>query len=138
MNIVITDGFTLNPSDLSWDAINQLGNVTYFDRSKPSELAERCKNAHIILTNKTPISAELMAQCLDLQLVCVTATGFNMIDAQAAKARNIMVCNVPGYSTNAVAQQTFALLLELSNRVGDHAQKVKSGHWVNAQDWCFQ
>ena len=137
MNIVITDGFTLNPGDQSWAVIEALGSITYYDRSSPSEVPERCAKAEVIITNKTPISAVTISSATNLKLIAVTATGYNIVDVAAAQARGVVVCNVPGYGTDSVAQHTWALLLELSNQVGLHAQSVRAGEWVQSADWCY-
>jgi len=137
MQIVITDGYTLNPGDLSWKAFEELGEVVYYDRSAAGEVVLRCKKANIILTNKTPITAEVIAAATELQLVAVTATGYNVVDVTAAKNRGVMVCNVPGYGTHSVAQHAFALLLELTNRVGINAASVHAGDWYRSPDWCY-
>jgi glycerate dehydrogenase len=137
MNIVITDGFTLNPGDQSWAVIEALGSITYYDRSSPSEVPERCAKAEVIITNKTPISAATISSATNLKLIAVTATGYNIVDVAAAQARGVVVCNVPGYGTDSVAQHTWSLLLELSNQVGLHAQSVRVGEWVESADWCY-
>jgi glycerate dehydrogenase len=137
MNIVITDGFTLNPGDQSWAVIEALGSVTYYDRSSSSEVPERCAKAEVIITNKTPISAATISSATNLKLIAVTATGYNIVDVAAAQARGVVVCNVPGYGTDSVAQHTWSLLLELSNQVGLHAQSVRAGEWVESADWCY-
>lgn len=137
MKIVITDGHAVNPGDLSWDAIRQFGDVTVYERT-PDELAEEClKDADVILINKTPITAALLDACPTIKLICVMATGYNVVDCEAAKARGIPVCNVPDYGTNAVAQFTFSLLLELCNGVGHHARAVHAGKWCECPDFCF-
>ena len=137
MNIVITDGYTLNPGDLSWKEIESLGEVSYFDRSSPADISTRCRNAEIIITNKTPINRDIIFNSSKLKMIAVTATGYNIIDIAAAKERNVVVCNVPEYGTWSVAQHAFALLLELSNHVGKHSQSVQHGNWVKAIDWCY-
>lgn len=137
MNIVITDGFTLNPGDQSWAVIEALGSITYYDRSSSSEVPERCAKAEVIITNKTPISAATISSATNLKLIAVTATGYNIVDVAAAQARGVVVCNVPGYGTDSVAQHTWSLLLELSNQVGLHAQSVRAGEWVESADWCY-
>jgi glycerate dehydrogenase len=135
--IVITDGYTLNPGDLSWEAFQQLGEVIYFDRTRPEEVAERCREATIIITNKTPVTEDSINRAKRLKLIAVTATGYNIVDVASAKKRSIVVCNVPEYGTHSVAQHTFALLLELTNQVGRHAQSVKAGDWVKSIDWSY-
>ena len=137
MTIVITDGFTLNPGDLSWEEIEKFGEVRYYDRSAPEQVAERCSVANIIVVNKTPVSWDTIASAKDLQLIAVSATGYNIVDLDAANRRKIPVCNVPSYGTDSVAQHCFALILELTNRVGLHEQSVRNGEWNNAPDWCL-
>ena len=137
MNIVITDGYTLNPGDLSWKEIESLGEVSYFDQSSSADISTRCRDAEIIITNKTPINRDIIFNSSKLKMIAVTATGYNIIDIAAAQERNIVVCNVPEYGTWSVAQHAFALLLELSNHVGKHSQSVQNGDWVKAIDWCY-
>ena len=138
MKIVILDGYALNPGDLSWDALKNFGTVTYYDRTPTeAEAIQRIGDAEIVLTNKVPITESLLAACPNIRLVCVLATGYNVVDCQAARSRNIPVCNVPSYSTEAVAQFTFALLLELCNQVGLHNQSVHGGEWTNCPDFCY-
>ncbi|MEP7258483.1 MAG: D-2-hydroxyacid dehydrogenase [Flavitalea sp.] len=137
INIVIADGHTLNPGDLSWDEIYDLGNIQYYDRTPVALMAERCKDAVIIVTNKAPVNAETINGAKQLRLIAVTATGYNIVDTEAAKKNGVIVCNVPVYGTDSVAQHTFSLLLELSNRVGLHAESVARGEWSKAADWCY-
>lgn len=137
MNLVITDGFTLNPGDLDWTPLKAFGDVIYYDRTDKTQVAARCMDADVIITNKTPVDEAVIASAKNLKLIAVTATGHNIIDSAAAKRRGILVCNVPEYGTHSVAQHTFALLLELTNHVGKHAQSVKEGEWVNAVDWTY-
>jgi glycerate dehydrogenase len=137
MKIVVLDGYTLNPGDLSWDALKALGEVTLFDRTPPAEVAARCADAEIIVTNKALVPREVIAALPKLRFIAVTATGFNIVDAAAAKERGIPVSNVPLYGTRAVAQFTIALLLELCHRVGAHADSVRAGDWVKSADWCY-
>ena len=137
MKIVITDGYAVNPGDLSWECFSRFGEVTVYDTT-PNELAaQRIGDADIAIINKTKINEELLAQCPNLKLICVAATGYNVVDCQATAARNIPVCNVPGYGTSAVAQFTFSLLLELCNRVGHHDQLVHQGEWGRRVGFCF-
>lgn len=136
-NICVLDGYTLNPGDLSWDALCQLGDVALFDRSARSEIIERAQNADIILANKVVIDAETMAQLPKLRCICVTATGYNNINLDAARRQNITVCNVVGYGTESVAQHVFALLLELTNNVALHNQSVQDGDWSAQPDFCY-
>ena len=137
MKIIITDGYTLNPGDLSWQPLDAFGEVVYYDRTSPDEVKQRCSEANIILTNKTPINEETIDAATGLRLIAVTATGYNMVDTAAARKRGIPVCNVPEYGTDSVAQHTFALLLELSNHVGDYAQSVQEGEWQRSPDFCY-
>lgn len=137
MKIVITDGYTLNPGDLSWGGFDPLGTVIYYDRTSPTEVTERCRPANVIITNKTPISEETINAAPDLQLIAVTATGYNVVDVAAARRRGIPVCNVPEYGTDSVVQHAFALLLECSNQAGRHAESVREGEWQRSADWCY-
>jgi glycerate dehydrogenase len=136
-NICVLDGYTLNPGDLSWDALRQLGEVALYDRSSPEEIIERAQNADIILANKVVISAEAMAQLPNLKCICVTATGYNNINLTAARSQKITVCNVVGYGTESVAQHVFALLLELTNNVALHNASVQKGDWSAQPDFCY-
>jgi glycerate dehydrogenase len=137
LRIVVLDGHTLNPGDLSWQELERLGTLTVHPRSAPSEIVPRAREADVVLTNKTPLSAETIAQLPRLRFVSVLATGFNIIDTAQARARNIPVSNVPGYGTQSVAQHVFALLLELTQRVRHHAQTVREGRWSSSVDWCY-
>lgn len=137
MKIVILDGHAVNPGDLSWDCLKAFGDVTVYERTPDSLAAERCSGADILLINKTPITAALLDACPSVKLICVLATGYNVVDCDAAKARNIPVCNVPAYGTASVAQFTFALLLELCHGVGHHSQTVHDGKWCRCPDFCF-
>lgn len=137
MKIVVLDGYALNPGDLSWDILCQYGSVTVYDRT-PNELAaQRIGDAEIVLINKTPITQQLLDACPAIKLICVLATGYNVVDCSAARQRNIPVCNVPAYGTDTVAQFTFALLLELCHHVGQHDRAVHTGKWCDAKDFCF-
>jgi glycerate dehydrogenase len=137
MQIVITDGFTLNPGDLDWKPFNELGEVVYNDRTSVDQVLSRVRDADVIVTNKTPISAAVIQQCKNLKIIAVTATGYNVIDVDAARKQNVIVCNVPEYGTFSVAQHAIALILELSNRVGVNNESVKEGDWANSIDWCY-
>jgi glycerate dehydrogenase len=137
MRIVVLDGYTLNPGDLSWEPLQQLGDCQLFDRSAPEEVVPRLQNAEAAFTNKVVISREAMLKLPDLRYIGVTATGFNIVDVVAAKERSITVTNVPAYGTDSVAQATIALLLELSNHVGHHAQTVREGRWNKCPDFCY-
>lgn len=137
MKIIILESNAVNPGDLSWESIGQFGEVTIYDRTAPEEAAGRIGDAEIVLINKTPITAQLLDQCPNLKLICVEATGYNVVDCQAARQRGITVCNVPAYGTDAVAQFTFSLLLELCNRVGHHDDFVHGGGWCKCPDFCY-
>jgi glycerate dehydrogenase len=137
MKIVVLDGYTLNPGDLSWDDIKNFGDTAFHDRSAADEVIDRLQGADATLTNKVPIDRRTMEALPNLKYIGVTATGFNIVDVHAAQERNITVTNVPAYGTNSVAQATFALLLELTNRVGHHAQTVREGRWNNCPDFCY-
>lgn len=137
MEIVITDGHTLNPGDLDWKNVHALGDVTYYDRTTKTETATRCEKAAVIITNKTPIDATVINAATQLKLIAVTATGYNIVDIAAAKAQGITVCNVPAYGTDSVAQHAIALLLEITNHVGANQRSVLQGEWSSATDWCY-
>lgn len=137
MKLVILDGHAVNPGDLSWDCLNEFGSVTVYERTRQEDAIARIGDADIVLTNKTAITAELLDACPSVKLVCVLATGYNVVDCKAARERNIPVCNVPAYGTDAVAQFTFALLLELCHRVGHHDHVVHQGKWSAGEDFCF-
>lgn len=137
MKIVILDGYPSNPGDQSWDALRQFGDLTVYDRTAPEDTIARVGDAEIVLLNKTPLGADVFEACPSLRLVSVLATGYNIVDVQAARAHGVTVCNVPGYSTGAVAQMTFALLLEITQQVGLHSAAVFAGDWQNSPDFCF-
>lgn len=137
MKLIVLDGHAVNPGDLSWDCLKQFGRVTVYDRTPEGEAAKHIGDAEIVLTNKTPITAELLDACPSIKLICVLATGYNVVDCQAAKERSIPVCNVPDYGTAAVAQFTFALLLELCHQIGLHDRSVHAGEWTASPDFCY-
>jgi glycerate dehydrogenase len=137
MKIVVLDGHTLNPGDLSWEPLQELGECAIHERSAPDEVVPRSQGASILITNKVPLTRAQMAQLPDLRYIGVTATGYNIVDAAAARERNIHVTNVPTYGTRSVAQMTFALLLELAHHVGHHAQTVREGRWSRSPDFCY-
>lgn len=137
MKIVVLDGFTLNPGDLSWAPLEELGDVTLFDRSSPDEVKARISDAEIVLTNKAVLDRRAIFGADKLRYIGVTATGFNIVDADAARERNLVVTNVPAYGTNSVAQHTFALLLELTSGAGLHAQSVREGDWSRQPDFSY-
>jgi len=137
MRIIVLDGYTLNPGDLSWDALAELGELTVHDRTPAEQVIERMGDAEIALTNKTVLSAEVLDQLPALRYIGVLATGYNVVDTQAARERDIPVTNVPQYGTQAVAQMVFAHLLHLSQHVAEHAQTVREGRWSSSVDFCY-
>ena len=137
MKIVVLDGFTLNPGDLSWSALGALGSVTVYDRTAKEDIVSRIGDADAILTNKTPISAETLASCPSVKYIGVLATGYNVVDTAAAKERGIPVCNIPTYGTAAVGQFAIAMLLEICHHVAHHSDAVHEGRWSSNVDWCF-
>jgi glycerate dehydrogenase len=137
MKIVILDGYTLNPGDISWSGFGTLGDFTTYDRTPPDKIIERSENAEIILTNKAIINKETIEQLPKLKYIGVLATGYNIVDVKAANERNIIVTNIPSYGTSSVAQMVFALLLELTQNVGHHSNSVRNGGWSESEDWCY-
>lgn len=139
---VILDGYTLNPGDLDWKPLQELADFEIYDRTTYSIeeaplIIERAKDAEVILTNKTPLTKEILDELPMLKYIGVLATGYNVVDVEAAKERNITVTNIPSYGTDTVAQAAIALLLELCHRTGDHSNAVKNGEWTNSPDFCF-
>jgi len=137
IKIVVLDGYTLNPGDNPWDDIAQLGDLVIHDRTAPDQLLERAQDAQILLTNKTPLTAQTLAALPKLQFIGVLATGYNVVDVQAAATRNIPVSNVPEYGTDAVAQFVFASLLSLLHAPAAHDQAIREGQWQACGDFCF-
>ena len=137
MKIVVLDGYTLNPGDISWAALEALGELTVYDRTPADKTVERIGEAEIVLTNKTRLTADVFDAASNIKFVGVLATGYDVVDVAAAKQRGIPVCNVPGYATDAVAEMVFALLLELCRHIGAHAEAVKNGEWTASPDFCF-
>ncbi len=137
VKIVVLDGQTLNPGDLSWKALEAYGEVQVYERTPQSLINERLKDVQIVLTNKTPITEQVFSENPGIKMVAVLATGYNVVDIEAAKRRGIAVCNVPTYGTDAVAQFVFALLLALSHRVELHNHSVKAGEWTKHTDFCY-
>ena len=137
MNIVILDGYTTNPGDLSWDFLRQFGEVTVYDRTKPAEIVERCKDAQIVVTNKTPLTKAEIDQMPNLQFVALLSTGYNVVDSAYLRKKGIPLSNIPSYSTNAVAQLVFAFLTAFCNRVAQHSDAVRTGEWSACADFCF-
>ncbi len=138
MKIVILDGYTENPGDLSWAGIQALGELTVYDRTTDhSMIAKRIGNAQAVLTNKTPVTKDTIRACPELKYIGVLATGYNVVDTVAAKEAGVVVTNIPTYGTAAVSQFAIGLLLELCHHIGEHSQCVRRGDWTNNQDWCF-
>jgi glycerate dehydrogenase len=140
MNIVILDGYTENPGDLSWEGLEKLGKLTVYDRSSltdPKESISRIGSAEAVIVNKTPITAEIIAACPSIRYIGVLATGYNVVDVNAAKSRGIVVTNIPTYGTAAVGQFAIALLLEICHHIGHHDKTVHDGRWETNPDWCY-
>ena len=140
MKIVVLDGYTLNPGDLTWDGFNALGDCTVYDRTSltdEAEIIERIGDAQIVITNKTPLTKNIFDACPNIRYVGVLATGYNVVDIEAAKSKKIPVTNIPTYGTQSVAQFAFALLLEICHRVAHHSQAVHDGRWESQPDFCF-
>lgn len=137
MKIIVLDGYALNPGDLSWDGMQALGELTVYERTVPQQVLERSENAEVLITNKTVLSAEHMNALPQLKYIGVLATGYNVVDIEAAKNRNIVVTNIPAYSTMSVAQMVFAHLLHITQRVGYYASENTQGRWANSQDFCY-
>lgn len=140
MKMVILDGYTENPGDLSWEGLEKLGEVTVYDRTSYVEdpmIAERIKDAEIVITNKTPITKATIDKCPNLKLIAFLATGYNVADYEYAKEKGIPVVNVPTYGTQIVGQYAVGLLLEICSHYGHHGQTVKEGKWENNEDWCY-
>jgi glycerate dehydrogenase len=142
LKAVVLDGYTLNPGDLDWTPLNELADVTIYDRTAFTIdglelIMERAKDADVIFTNKTPIPRQAIEQLPKLKYIGMLSTGYDVVDVQAAKEHNIVVTNIPSYGTDAVSQMAIALLLELCHHVGSHSEAVKRGEWTHHQDWCF-
>lgn len=135
--IVVLDGFTENPGDLSWSAFEDLGSLQVYDRTPPDQIVSRIGDADIVFTNKTPIDMETLDKCPNIHFIGVLATGYNVVDCDAARMKGILVANIPTYGTAAVSQFAFALLLEVCHHVGHHAKEVKNGRWTACPDFCF-
>lgn len=137
MKICILDGYSLNPGDLDWSPVERLGDVTLFDRTPADKIVERTADADIVLTNKVPFSADTLRQLPRLRFICVLATGYNIIDTEAAARQGVVVANIPAYSTMSVAQMAFAHILNITNHVASYAREVADGKWTNCPDFCF-
>ena len=137
MKIVVLDGYTENPGDLSWDGFRKFGELTVYDRTPENLIVSRIGDAEVVYTNKTPLSKETLTRCHKLKFIGVLATGYNVVDIEAAKERGVLVSNIPTYGTAAVAQFAIALLLEIAHHIGHHSDAVHQGKWVSSTDWCF-
>ena len=137
MQIVLLDGYASNPGDLTWEPLKEMGEVTVYDRTQPSEVVERAHDAEIIVTNKVTLTRQTLEQLPNLRLICVLATGYNTIDTLAARDLGITVCNMPAYSTDSVAQMVFAQILNMTNRVAHYARQTREGRWSAAPDFCY-
>lgn len=137
MKIVVLDGYAANPGDLSWDELKKLGECVVYDRTSPGELLERGEGAEILLTNKTLLTAADLEALPDLKYIGVLATGYNVVDTEAARRRGIVVTNIPAYSTASVAQMVFAHLLNIAQQVQHHSEQVRAGRWTRNADFCF-
>ena len=137
MKIVILDGYTLNPGDLSWKALEAYGDLMVYDRTAENQIIERITDCEIVFTNKTPLTETILKACPNIKFIGVLATGYNVVDVQSAKKQNISVCNIPDYGTDAVAQYVFALLLAICHRVEKHSKSVFEGEWSEHSDFCY-
>ncbi|HEY8804020.1 MAG TPA: D-2-hydroxyacid dehydrogenase [Clostridium sp.] len=137
MKIVVLDGYTLNPGDITWKELEKLGELKVYDRSEDDLIIERVGDAEVIFTNKTPLSKDALKKMINLKFIGVLATGYNIIDVDAAKELGIVVTNIPTYGTDAVSQMAIALLLGICHHVGEHSESVKRGEWANSLDWCY-
>ena len=134
---MVLDGYTLNPGDLTWDDLNELCDVTVYDRTPKEEIISRIGDAELVFTNKTPLTGETLDKLPTLKYIGVLATGYNVVDTQAAREKGVIVTNIPTYGTTAVAQFVFALLLEICHHVDEHGKAVKAGRWSASKDFCF-
>ncbi len=137
VKIVVLDGYTLNPGDLSWDNFKALGDFVCYDRTREDQVVERIGDSEIVLTNKTHITKSVLEACPTVKYIGVLATGYNVVDIEAAQEKHIPVCNIPSYGTTAVAQFTFAHMLNICHHVQDHWNSVKAGDWTNSKDFCY-
>ena len=137
MNIVVLDGYGMNPGDMSWDSLSQLGTLTVYDRTAPADIIPRVLHAEVVLTNKVVLSADMLAQLPALKYVGVLATGYNVVDTAAARQHGIIVTNIPAYSTESVVQMVFAHLLNITNQIGHFATENAAGRWSRNADFCY-
>lgn len=137
LKFVVLDSYALNPGDLSWEWLEKLGECEIYDRTPADKILERCMGADVVITNKTPITKETLSQLSNLKYIALESTGYNVVDCEYAKEMGVPVSNIPSYSTNAVAQLTFSLILEITNAVGIHSESVRNGDWANCPDFCY-
>lgn len=137
MKLVVLDGYTLNPGDLSWEPFQRFGDLTVYDRTKPEQVVERIKDADIVIINKVAMTQEVLSEAKQLKYISILATGYDHVDLKAAKEMGIVVSNVPTYGTDSVAQFTMALILELAHQIGRYSEAVKDGAWIESKDWTF-
>ena len=137
MKFVVLDSYALNPGDLSWEWLENLGECEIYDRTPADKILERCMGADVVITNKTPITKDTLSKLSNLKYIALESTGYNVVDCEYAKEIGVPVSNIPSYSTNAVAQLTFSLILEITNAVGIHSESVRNGDWANCPDFCY-
>ncbi len=137
MKIVVLDGYGVNPGDLSWGKLGELGELTVYERTAPEEVLTRTEEAEIVLTNKVVLSAEILCKLPKLKYIGVLATGYNVVDTEAARAQGVAVTNIPAYSTDSVVQMTFAHILNITNRVAHYARENREGKWARSKDFCY-
>lgn len=137
MKIVILDGYTVNPGDLDWNPVKELGELEIYDRTPPEKVIERSLGAKIVITNKVILDDDIMAQLPDLKYIGVIATGYNVVDLEGARKRDIVITNIPNYSTQSVAELVFAHIMELARRVGHHNRSVREGNWSGCRDFTY-
>lgn len=137
MKFVVLDSYALNPGDLSWEWLENLGECEIYDRTPADKILERCMGADVVITNKTPITKDTLSKLSNLKYIALESTGYNVVDYEYAKEMGVPVSNIPAYSTNAVAQLTFSLILEITNAVGIHSESVRNGDWANCPDFCY-
>lgn len=137
MKIVITDGYAVNPGDLSWSEIEKFGELQVFEHTKPEDVFARVRDADIVITNKTVLTRDIISTCENLKLICVSATGYNNVDIDAATSRGIPVCNAANYSSKSVAQHVLAVVLHMYNRIGYYSESVRAGRWKNSRDFTY-
>ncbi len=135
--IIVLDGYAANPGDLSWKPLEEWGELTVYDRTAPSEVVERARGAEIVMTNKVNIGADIISQLPELKMINVLATGYNVVDIEAARNAGVIICNIPAYSTDSVAQLTFAHILNIVNQIGHYAEENRQGRWSRNPDFCY-